>query len=443
MVLKAEKAGALLWPASRVDLTSPVRLFAAGALIALGLTLSTAQAGAQEMTPSETPSATAEVSPSTTVEPSASPTGDESPSATPTGDASPSASPTGEESPSASPTSEESPSVSPTSEASPSASATPDATPSGTPVVTATPTEEEEPLARLGRALDDLEADLGDRMSDETRGLAADVRHELESLTGFAAAVSMGTMQPGSHLKHEFRELTKSLQQKLNALRHSVQDDVHGMAKGGGGHLVSDIRHDLSAVKLSVKVAVKEEQRQLKAVLKHDPSAPQDSSPTATGTPDASPTVEPSVSPTAEASPTESPEASPTGVSLASVSRDTDERGKDRKPSKQLPPVAVPQVALAPVAPVVRVAQPPTLPARAEEKKADEAKGKGPAEAKKAAAPPTAPAKAASPKPPKAEAPKPAKVEAPKQEAKPAKAEARPEPPKANNPASGNSGKKK
>src|SRR5439155_23225197 len=87
----------------------------------------------------------------------------------------------------------------------PGASTAPGA--STTPVASATPAasaiatpSEDTSLARLDDDLKELEADLGDRLSDDTKADLARVRTALDDLMDFSSGLQTGAILPGSHV---------------------------------------------------------------------------------------------------------------------------------------------------------------------------------------------------------------------------------------------------
>ena len=194
---------------SRASLSSSTRLLAAGALVAVGLVMGVVKAGAQEA-PTDTP--------------------------TPASTASATVSPT------------DTPVVTTTS--------VPTTTP--VPSETATPTPVDPRIAKLGAAMDELQADLADDLSDTTKAQIDDVRLKLTALVAFQSTLGGARVQSDPSTAAQLDQLVHDLRSSLNELRHDVQDDSHGMAKGGGGQLIRDVRHDVNFLKKDLDADVRD-----------------------------------------------------------------------------------------------------------------------------------------------------------------------------------------
>src|SRR5205823_13964678 len=96
------------------------------------------------------------------------------------------------------------PAVSTTPSTSATAQSTGTAVASTTPAAAAAATPAGQPsddssLGQLGSDLQELEADLGDRLSDNTKAEIARVRHDLTELVDLANGIEDGSVQGGSH----------------------------------------------------------------------------------------------------------------------------------------------------------------------------------------------------------------------------------------------------
>ena len=155
----------------------------------------------------------------------------------------------------------------------------------GTPAASTTPTAGGAPaeestgprLEQLDAHLDELEAALGDLISDETSAAIVGTRKAWADLIAFGEGLESGDIHGGSHVEHEFQEMVKELRGSLNDLMHAARTDAHGLTKGGNGGLVADLQHDLHAVKKDVDIVVRQEKRALKVVVRErtrgEPSA--------------------------------------------------------------------------------------------------------------------------------------------------------------------------